>query len=377
METDELSEIARDESRWAHFRSQHPNTSPDLSGANLEEAHLSGDFSNVRFDGAWLKDAWLPFQLNGASFIGAHLRRAHLDGQADVRDEIDRRNTVFRSAHMTDTYLRYADFSGADFSAADMRGAMFEGSILTDVNFTGANLLDARFNEATLTRTKFSGTTIRNADFAHATCEWTIFDGVDLSLARGLGSIEHRAPSQVSLSTLFRSGGRMANAFLAGTHPDIPVDTLRNLRDSLRALPFDHYSCFISYARADTPFVDILTGRLRKAGIGFWRDTVSLRVGEPFEPSIAEAIGRFDRFLVVLSAAALKRPWVRRETEIAWKLRQDDILPIRLDDALLRARGAFWKELRSRPHIGDFSRWRERGHLTAGIEGLVRDLRRE
>jgi uncharacterized protein YjbI with pentapeptide repeats len=347
-----------------------------LSGANLEEAILIGDFSTVCFDRAWLKAASLPFELGGASFIGADMARAHLEGQADVRDEIDRRHTVFRSAHMTNTCLRHADFTGADFSAADLRGAMFEGSILTDANFSGANLLGAHFDDATLTRAKFSGATIRNTGFARAACEWTVFDAVDLSSAIGLESIEHRAPSQVSLSTLYRSGGRVPDAFLSGTHPDIPEDTLRKLRDSLRALPFEYHSCFISYAHADAPFVDALTDQLRKAGIGFWRDAVSLRVGEPFEVGIAQAIGRFDRFLVVLSAAALQSQWVRKEAELAWNLRREDIVPIRLDDAVLREGDEFWVKLRNGPHIGDFSRWPERRHFRAEIDRLVAALRR-
>lgn len=82
-------EFARDREKWAQFRRQQPDVTPDLRGANFEEAILIGDFSGVRFDGAYMKRARLPPQLSGATFVGARLHQARLNGSSRVRDEVD------------------------------------------------------------------------------------------------------------------------------------------------------------------------------------------------------------------------------------------------------------------------------------------------
>jgi uncharacterized protein YjbI with pentapeptide repeats len=369
-------ECALDKRKWAEFRSRHPRARPDLRDANLEEAWLEGDFSGVRFDGARLKHASLPFQLNGASFSRANLRLAHLQGQAGVRDEIERRDTIFREAHMTDSVLRDADFTNADFSRADLRGAMFEGSLLTGANFTGANLGDARFDRATLSRAVFSGANLQNARFERAVCEWTRFDAVDLSRTSGLEQIEHRAPSSVSVATLYRSGGRIPDSFLSGAHPDVADDVLRKLRDSLRSLPFEYYSCFLSYAREDAEFVLRLAARMRRARIGHWIDSASLRAGEAFADRIGQAIGRLDRFVVVLSASAVRSEWVRKEIELATLQKAEHILPIRLDEAVLEETEEPWAGLAHSKHISDFSRWHEPAVFKRQFDLLTTVLRR-
>jgi uncharacterized protein YjbI with pentapeptide repeats len=369
-------EYALDREKWAEFRSRHPRTRPDLRGAELEEARLEGDFSGVRFDGARLKHASMPFQLNGATFSRANLGLAHLQGQADVRDEIGRRDTIFRDARMTDSTLRNADFTNADFSRADLRGAMFEGSLLTGANFTGANLAGSRFDRAILTQAVFSGADLKRASFGSALCEWTRFDGVDLSSATGLERIEHRGPSSISVATIYRSGGRIPDSFLSGAHPDAADDVLRKLRDSLRSLPFEYYSCFISYDHKDAVFVGQLGARMRRRRIGFWIDSASLRAGERFAERIGEAIGRHDRFVVVLSKASVRSDWVRREVELARVQKADDILPIRLDDTVLAQRDDTWAELASSRHISDFSRWPEPAVFKRQFELLADALRR-
>jgi uncharacterized protein YjbI with pentapeptide repeats len=369
-------DFALNHKKWSEFRKRQRDVTPDLRGANLEEAYLIGDFSGVLFDGAYMKGASLPPQLNGASFAGARLRLARFDGHAQVRDEFDRRNTVFREAQMSDSAMRDADFSGADFSGADLRGAMFEGALLTGANFTGANLLDARFDGAELGGAIFSGARLQNTNFAKAVLEWTTFDAVDLSGAIGLDSVEHRAPSAVTLATVYRSAGRVPEPFLFGTQQDAPEDVLVKLRDTFRTLPFNYWSCFVSYAAQDSEFVDHLTARLKRAGVSHWRDRAALRAGEVFEERISQAIRRYDRFLVVLSSYALKSEWVSKEIRLALKNKRYDILPVRLDDFVLVDEEEVALELRSQRHVANFSCWRESRAFRDEFKLLLNALRR-
>jgi uncharacterized protein YjbI with pentapeptide repeats len=369
-------EFALDQEKWAEFRKRQPDTRPDLRGANLEEAHLIGDFSGVLFDGAYMERATLPYRLTGATFAAARLHEARLGGTREARDEFDRRNTVFRDAQMSDCCMRYANFSGADFSGADLRGAMFEGALLTGANFTDANLADAHFDGSGLGRAVFSGARLQKTYFAEAELEWTMFDAVDLSGATGLEFVKHHAPSAVTLATVYRSGGRVPEAFLLGTQQDAPEDVLVKLRDTFRTLPFEYWSCFVSYASEDSEFVDYLTRRLKRAGVSFWRDRASLRTGEAFERRIGQAIARYDRFLVVLSSQALQSEWVRKEIHLALARKRYDLLPIRLDDSVLAEANELYFELRSDRHVANFSRWRESQAFSEQFNLLLSALRR-
>jgi hypothetical protein len=373
-------ELARNGDRWTAFRKSHPTVIPDLRDSDFEESMLRGDFSGVLFDGAYMKSASFPAQLNGASFVGARMRYARLDGSPETRSEHERRHTNFQKAHLTDAALRNADFSFADFSLADMRGAVMENALLVGANFTAANMLDCRLDGADLTGAVFRGTAFRNTNMSETICANTTFDAVDLSRTVGLHNMVHQAPSAVSLATLIRSGGRVPLAFLAGTHPDVPETELKTLADALRTMPFEFDSCFISYAHADMAFVDALSHALSKAGVRFWRDATALLPGENFEERITNAITRHDRFLVVLSGKALEREWVAKEIEIARRIRPEQIVPIRLDDAVLSSSseaGDFVRRALGSRHITDFSAWRNAKAFAATLAQLLTALRRD
>lgn len=376
-------EWALDKMRWAEFRTLQPTQVPDLRDADLEEAPLWGDFSGALFDRSRLKAASMPAELDGASFIGANLRRARMQGDREFREEFQRRGAIFRTAHMTDAFLMDGDYTKADFLGADLRGAKLNGSLLVKANFSGANLQDAVFEEAVLTGAVFSGARFKNTTFAKAVCGDTIFDAVDLSLATHLESIEHLSPSTVSLATMFRSNGRISDKFLAAAHPEIPEEQLRELGKALRAMRSEYHSCFISYARSDAGFVKKLKRSFEGQQIPLWIDSQSLLPGEDFEEKIITAIGRADRFIVVLSAAALESSWVCKELAIATgtdRLRdssegtQDrtDIVPVRLDDEVLRRTDTPWSSLLTR-EITDFSNPRQ---FRAQFERLAKSLRR-
>jgi len=369
--------LAVDRERWAEFRAKQPKVRPDLRGANLDEAHLVGDFSGVLFDGAFLKEALMPFQLNGASFIKASMRLAWLSGSPSVRDEFDRRNAIFRDAHMTDCRMQHANFDGADFSGADLRGARFDGASLRGANLTRTNLLDARFDGASLERAILAGATLQKTNFTNAVLGWTMFDAVDLSGASDLETVDHRAPSAITLATVYRSGGRIPESFLRGTQQDIPEDMLATFRDASRKMPIEYRSCFLSYASKDSEFVDHLTQRLRRARVSLWRDQSSLRSGEPFADRIFESISRYDRFVVVLSKHAVKSKWVAKELEVALAKKKYEILPIRVDEVVAEKHGEPFSQVWNERHVANFSRWKEPRVFGPQFKLLLDELRRE
>lgn len=320
-------ELALNHSALAAFRERHPRTRLDLRGANLEEAPLAGDFSGARFDACNLKEASLPRQLRGASFVGARMRLAHLNGGAGGEEEFDRRQACFRGAHMTDCNLRHANFRGADFTGADLRGAFFEGALLEEANFSGCLLKDAHFEGA-----RFGG---------------TLFDAVDLSAVDALDQAVHTAPSRVTLSTLARSGGRIPRSFLAQACADVAIDTIDGVWQAVAEQPVAYRSCFMSYAHGDAPFAERLHRWLRQRGVGVWRDDSALRAGERFGPAIFDAIDRYDHLLLVLSPKSMQSNWVRREIERAQlrdsRQRPQRILPVRIDGPSATPRDAFWQ----------------------------------
>lgn len=88
------------------------------------------------------------------------------------------------------------DLSYADLGGAFLRGALLRGAELWIANLSGADL--------------------QNADFTGAELRRTIFADTDLSAAKGLDSVRHEGPSEISISTLYKSKGRIPEVFLRG-----------------------------------------------------------------------------------------------------------------------------------------------------------------
>jgi hypothetical protein len=74
---------------------------------------------------------------------------------------------------------------------------------------------------------------------------------------------------------------------------------------------------FVSYSHADKRFVGRLVKDLQLRGFSVWQDERELRVGESVAEKLREAIQGTDYFLLVVSPAADKSPWVKRELDVA------------------------------------------------------------
>ena len=151
---------------WNQWRRENPLIQPDLSEENLREADLSGaDLSGA--------------DLHGVDLHGANLRKADLSG---------------------------TDLSGANLNEADLSGA----------NLSGAHLIGADLIGSYLGGADLSGTDLGGANLERITVGWSRFGDVDLSVVKGLDTVEHLGPSTVGIDTIYESKGKVPEVFLRG-----------------------------------------------------------------------------------------------------------------------------------------------------------------
>jgi uncharacterized protein YjbI with pentapeptide repeats len=95
---------------WNKWRDENPDIRPDLSGANLREAHL------------------FKANLGGANLTEAHLSRAHLS-EADLN-----------GADLSRANLSFAHLGGANLTGADLQRATLIDTDFTDADLTGCSI---------------------------------------------------------------------------------------------------------------------------------------------------------------------------------------------------------------------------------------------
>ena len=285
--------------------------------------------------------------------------------------------------------LRGADLSGADLSGADLSGADLSGANLTWADLSRADLSGADLSGANLCFwADLSGANLSGANLRDASVEWTTFGNVDLSVVKGLETVQHYGPSTVGIDTIYRSGGRIPEAFLRGA--GIPESFIENMAALVGALqPGQFYSCFISYSHEDKDFVEQLYTRLREKHIRVWYDVEGMRGGKKTHEQIKAAVREYDKLIVVLSEASMQSEWVKTEIHYARQREVEEgrqvLFPIRLTDfETIRQWQAFdadigkdmAKEIREY-FIPDFSRWKVQEEFEKAFARLVQDLGQE
>jgi uncharacterized protein YjbI with pentapeptide repeats len=365
----------------------------DLSNANLCDATLRdaylfhanlfhADLTGAYLCGAVLNDANLSdANLSDAILSGAELRNANLTG------------ANLTGAHCNRTILNNADLSGADLSGADLCNANLNNTKLCNANitrakFSGADLSNANLSRSKLSETDFSGanfsrTVLHDADFANASMYTTIFTNTDLSVAKGLDSVRHKGSSEISISTLYKSGGNIPEAFLRGC--GVP-DTFITFARSLVGTAIDFYSCFISFTEADDAISERLHNDLQAAGVRCWRWKEDAKWGKTLMRSIDEAVRVYDRLVVICSEQSLNSPAVIREIERALQ-KEDDLarqgkesevlFPIRIDDYIFTGWNHHRKADVLAKNVGDFRNWHEPTKYKGNLDRLLRDLKSE
>jgi len=277
------------------------------------------------------------------------------------------------------TYLQEANFSGADLRQADLSGAD-----LSFVDFSYADLREADLCDAFLPRAIFSGAKVSGALFHNAFIESTVFTEMELHEAVWLEEAVHNGPSEISISTIYRSEGKIPDAFLRGC--GVPEDFITYMR-SLTVTALDFYSCFISYSHADKSFAHRLHDALQGRGIRCWLDEHQMLPGDDIFEQIDTGIKLWDKVLLCCSKDSLTSWWVDNEVNTAFEKEQQlmkqrgrkslALIPLNIDGYMF---GGDWKsgkasQVKSRL-AADFTGWEtDNQKFEQQFELLVKALR--
>lgn len=345
---------------WAFLRDA------DLRGADLFRASLlRADLVNAKLDGAHLALA----KCGEAGLYQVSLRGAWL-GAADF----DR--AILTDADLTEVRAEGVDFRGANLVQAGLYAAHLPNAVFAQANLAWAALSKANLRGASFFLAQPLDTNLSGADLTHVVLDSTAFGNVDLSGVKGLDTVVHRGPSSVGIDTIYRSKGRIPEAFLRGA--GVPEDFIRRI-PSLLAQPFPFHSCFISYSSKDQDFAERLYEDLQSQGVRCWFAPEDMKIGALIRPAIDGAIHRQEKLLLILSESSISSQWVEQEVETALaKERREKrlvLFPIRLDDAVLREKAGWASYLKNTRHVGDFCRWKHAGAYQSAFARLLRDLR--
>lgn len=333
--------------KWNEWRRLNPEVKPDLSDANLSRADLSGaSLYNADLSGANLRRA----NLIRANLSGSNLRRSDLFGT-------DLSAAYLSSANLTAADLSFADLSDADLSDADLSGALLGGANLTN-------------------------TSVAEADFSKAVFSYTTLANINLTTAKNLELAIHRAPSSISIDTIYLSGSNIPEIFLRGAGvPEIFITYI----PSLVGKGIEFYSCFISYSSHDEEFATRLHTDLQANGVRCWFAPHDIQGGRHLHEQIDEAIRLHDKTLLILSPHSMKSTWVQTETAKALSRETEEkrvLFPVRL---VGHAAIEKWKlvdqhtrkdlaaEVR-KYFIPDFSNWKDHDSYQLAFNRLLKDL---
>jgi hypothetical protein len=351
---------------WNNWRDKYPHVKPNLSKAKLNRRRLVNlrvkgeliefydwvDFSNVDLQGSDMSESNLSLvNLAGANLTGANLM----------------------SANLWHTNLKRVNFSGATLLGANLEQAFLDNANLREAHLAGADLTQAD---------------LAGADFSFAFLHRTKFGDNDLSVAKGLDLVKHIGPSTIGIDTLYKSAGRIPEAFLRGCGiPDDFITFIASHFGIQQAIQF--YSCFISYSTRDEEFARRLYSRMRDEKLRVWFAAEDAQGGKKLYEQIERAIQLHDRLLIVLSERSLQSRWVmteiRRARKVELRENRRKLFPIRLvdyetlqawecfdadtgEDLATEVRGYF---------IPDFSNWKDLDAFEKAFERLLHDLSAE
>lgn len=130
--------------------------------------------------------------------------------------------------------------------------------------------------------------------------------------------------------------GPSFNIDLAGRPEAVIREEISPILQLFNRLSAPDRRVFICHATDDKPFARRIATRLRQAGAEVWLDEWEIKVGDSIVERINAGLGAATHLLLILSAASVQKPWVRREFSSALMRQLADssvrLLPVLLDD---------------------------------------------
>jgi hypothetical protein len=197
------------------------------------------------------------------------------------------------------------------------------------------------------------------------------------ALARGLISVrpETRAAPHPAPSDIATLGQPLPVGFLRGVGL---FDAAIEARSCLTEYKDQFRSCFVSYSVKDTAFAEKLHEDLQQHGVRCWFAPHSLPIGAKTLNAIDQQISKLESLLIILSANSLKSGWVEDEVNKAYaeerRRKKLVLVPIRLDDTVMRTKEAWAAKLRDQRNIGNFSMWRRSSNYHRALRQLLTAL---
>jgi uncharacterized protein YjbI with pentapeptide repeats len=176
---DHIAQLKKGVAAWNAWRKENPYPHrPDLNGANLSRANLSGadlrraDLRKTNLSGA---------NLNGASLYTADLLEANLSGAI-------LRGANLIEANLSGANLYKASLNEADLSGANLYKANLSGAFLVSPRLIGADLSDADLSEATIIMAQLGKANFSRANLAKAHLSHSFLPSANLAKANLSGA---------------------------------------------------------------------------------------------------------------------------------------------------------------------------------------------
>lgn len=377
------------------FLRQSDLTGANFSAANLTSANLSGaNLTSANFDESDLRGANLNgSDLNKANLRGANLNKVDLGGAnlngtnlrgADMT-EAALYGLDLRGADLSEMKLSKANLNGTNLSKANLGRANLSGTQLINADFTGARLTGANLSGSKLNGADLSYADLSGADFSRAIISSTTFSNVELQEVKNLETVQHWGPSEISVSTIYRSEGQIPEVFLRGC--GVPESFIVQMQALVTAIqPIQFYSCFISYSHADQSFARRLHDALQGRGIRCWLDEHQMLPGQDIYDEVDRGIRLWDKVLLCCSKDSLTSWWVDDEITKAYEKEQAlmkqrggkvlALIPLNLDGYMFSGEWKSGKASQVKARLAaDFTGWKRSSmKFDAQFERLVKAL---
>jgi hypothetical protein len=320
---------------WNAYRKKHSKLVPVISQTVIESMPKTS-FDNYNLSGGSLACR----KIYGHSFNATNLR------------DVDAKSSEFDRCKFVNADLRNAGFFDSDFLFCKFHDCSMQGTY-----FVRALLRHCEFKRCKLDLSEFGETDFLNVNFEGST---------------GLSSSRHELPSYIDTGTL---GQKLPLSFLRGVGLSEKQIQARSIKGA------DYYSCFISFSTQDQQFANKIHRDLQDEGVRCWFAPHDLPVGAATADEIDYQISRLDKLLIIISNKALASQWVEDEVFKAYaeeRRRKTPVLvPIRLDNKVMKTNEAWALKLKDQRNIGDFTHWRKSRVYRKALDRLISALRKK